>query len=351
MPKISKKSVQAILDLTTAPLEARSIEDFLAGVRKGFDGLYRGLLGPGQNPMTTMNALNAAFSQTTGTIRQRRVLELCAWPIFDKPALPGPVTSLPEFLWLFCLPVVVQFPLSTLTAPLCLPDELFDGKKLLGLVSNSGWVTANACVSGFPTLLSREDIHLYGPRNLAAKFINAELGGNDSLTPLPVAFDEEIESSRAMTFFIIAAARLQVGEKQLLVREGSWPAQEVEDVVREGFAASGIEVESVTSLPACSMAESLFRCSGAGALEFEKVLELAEAHYGIQQVLVRYPVSGMAELIGVDKDNEEILLLPPTPFLEPKTELQRCLATICQKRGLEFKGAFSAVIETSSMLH
>lgn len=347
----SKQYVQSILNIVKKPLAAKEGAEFLEGVREGFESLYAKLLSSGHKKKWA-SALDAAFSQTMGSFREHRVLELCAWPIFDKPALPAQDKGdFPEFLWMFCIPFVVQFAQHETAAPLNLPENLFDGQAVLRKLSQGTWFNPQAMLAGFPVLLSREDLHLTGPSSLASLFVEAELGGPVVLRGLPHIFDEEIESGRVATFYMVASARMQCGESRLMLREGAWPAEKLEQMLMAGFAKNGIDVEQVRSLPACSMAEALFRCTPAGEAELRLVLELAKAHYGVKEVLVRYPLAGMAELTGLDQDGEGLLLCSPFAFIEPKRVLQDCIGQACLAQGLTFTGGFSTATQSSSMIH
>ena len=345
------RNVDTILNLTVKPLASANGSAFLAGVKEGFESLYATLMAPGRRAQG-IAALDEAFSQSLGSFRRRRVLELCAWPIYDKPALPAADKAGPaEFLWLFCLPFVVQFSPAAAAVPMFLPDALVDGAALLRAASGDAWFNPEARLSGFPTLLTREDLHLYGPRNLATLFVQAETGQDAPLQPLPLILDSEIESARVTTFYMLAAARLPVGETELLQQRGEWPAQALESHVMAGFAEHGIETERVTSLAPCSMAEALLHSTRVGACELRRVLALAKGHYGITEVAVQYPMEGMAELVGCGEAEQSYVLCSPFAFIEPSAELQGCLSQVCQQLGLGFKGGFATAIPAGSMFH
>ncbi len=351
MSKVSPAAVQSVLDLTRPALQAETATQFMAGIKSGFDALYDGLVAD-TTKKRMLPALEVAFTQSRGSIRQRRVLELCAWPIFDKPALPSAPGAMPEFLWLFCLPFVVRFGMKDIQQPVLLQGDVVDARSMLHLAAESGWLNPKAVLSGFPALLTREDLHLYGPKNLASLFVHSEMGEDEGLQSMPLVFDDEIESGRVATVYLVGAARLPVGENHLLNKQAEWPAAEsMARLVHTGLTECDLEVESVVSYPPCSMAEALFRCAGAGLQEFATVLSLAKEHYGAKDLILRHPMEGMAELTCTDKDGDEISLLPPFPFIEPKQELQACMRRLCRDLDIEFKGAFSVAVATGSMLH
>lgn len=355
MAKKEPLLAQSLVDLTLPAMKASTAAEFMRGIKSGFDGLYDALMGGRGKKKDMLLALDAAFAEHSPALRQRRVLELCAWPIFDKPALPQAPAELPEFLWLFVLPFTVKVSLNNLGQPRLLQGDVVDAKQMLSYVADSGWLNEKGALSAFPTLLTREDFHLYGPKSLAAAFVHAERGDDEEgLQPMPVAFDPDIESSRVVTLFMVCASRMPVGEHQLLYRQEAWDGSVLAREVAGGLVAQGWEVDAVTSMPPCSMAEALFRCAGAGVQELGTVLDLAVEHYGSREIVLRYPMEGMAELTAVCTEpvgDEELVLLPPFQFLEPKAELQACVQRLCKERGLEFKGAYSVAAMTSSMLH
>lgn len=354
MTKKDTPLAQTLVDLTLPAMKASTAAEFMRGIKSGFDGLYEALMGENVKKKQLLIALDQAFAEHSPSLRQRRVLELCAWPIFDKPALPQRDAELPEFLWLFVLPFVVKLSAADLTEPKLLQGDVVDAKSILTRVADSGWLNSKSALSAFPTLLTREDLHLYGPKSLAATFVHAERGDDEGLQPMPVVFDPEIESSRVVTLFLVCASRLPVGEHQLLHRQQEWDGSALGREVVSGLVNQGWAVESATSMPPCSMAEALFRCAGAGVQELGTVLDLAVEHYQSREFVLRYPMEGVAELTAISTEagsEEELVLLPPFQFLEPKGELLACVHRLCKDRGLEFKGAYSVSATTSSMLH
>jgi hypothetical protein len=351
MQKPTQKEIDIILGLTVKPLAAKNGKVFLAGIREGFESL-RPLLTDSTSEKQVIAALEAAFSQTVGAFRRRRVLEMCVWPIYDKPALPLETkASTPEFLWLFCLPFVVQFSQASAGASMFLSDALFDGAAVLQDASREAWFNPEARLSGFPTLLTREDMHLLGPQNLATLFVAAETGHDAPLRPLPLILDSEIESARVTTFFMLVAARLPVGETSLQHQAECWPAERLERHILAGFAEHGIEAERVISLAPCSMSEAVLRSTRVGACEMTRVLALAKEHFGITEVVVLFPLEGMAELVGCDETGQSFILCSPFAFIEPCAELQACIEQVCQGLEIEFKGGCATAIPAGAMFH
>lgn len=344
--KISRSDVDAILKLTRQPLEAETGEAFFEAVRRSYDELHKGLVRKASRRM--LDALEEAQSHCH--LRQRRILDVCSWPIFDKPAMPGSdPDALPEFLWIFCIPFVVQFSPEAIKKPIFFSDELFDGRTVLRKMIGNNCLNPKAMVAGFPTLMSREDLHSMGPCNLATAFIQAELGGTANLQPMPRELDAEVESGRLSTYFMVAAARLPAGEKQLFTG-GAWPGDELANLVTEGMRARGVDVEQVLSLPACSITESLFRCTQVGTTELNRILDLAKELYSIREVELLLPADGMAELSGYDEAGESFVLCSPFSYVEPKSEVRAWVESLCKDKSLSFTAA-SLAIPTSSMMH
>lgn len=349
-PEASNELVEGLLRTVEPALLAKDAKQFVQAIKEGFDGLYDALV-TGQSRKQVLLALDEAFKQTAFAPRQRRVLELCTWPIFDKPSLPSEDEGLPEFLWLFCLPFIVQFSEKDLGTPKSLPEGAVDGQAILELLEQTEWVNPKAYLSAFPTLLSRDDLHRYGPKTMAGLFVSAEMGDeNAGVEPKDLEFDAEVESARVTTLYLTCAARLPVGEQRLFQTGSTWDGSGFEKQLLKSLKATGWNVDELRSLPPCSMAEALFKCAGPGAVELGRVLDLAKEHYSPQEVLVRHPAEGVVELTATC-DGDEIALTNPFLFFEPKFEMQALVKRLCEERGLAFRGAFSAVLPSGPMFH
>jgi hypothetical protein len=270
----------------------------------------------------------------------------------DKPAIPTLQGGLPEFLWLYCLPFVVQFSMEDARRPIQFKGSVFDVKALSNATYQSGRLSSKAVLAGISTLFTREDLQREGPANLATRFVKAEMGvGLDEINPRGVELDPDVESARVVTFYAIGAARLPVGERALMTQESLWDAEVFERIITAGLTEQGFQIESTTSMPPCSMAETLLRCTSAGYLEMHRVLSLAKHHYNLASVTLQHPAEGWAELHAqLSDDPDDILILPSFSFAEPVDELQACVRRCCESLGLEFSGAFSVAGPTSSML-
>lgn len=330
-------------------LVAADAQEFMESVRGGYSALYRALMVQSRERQRQLEVLDNFFADNVHRPRLRRIAEVCAWPIFDKPSLPHEAGEAPEFLWLFALPFVVTFSQAQLSAPVFLEGEAVDANDLLAFTEQAGVLNAKARLRAFSTLFRRDDLHAYGPQGLARAFIDAELGGESVPQPLPLQLDPELESHRTVVYFAACAARLPVGESQLILKSPVWSSENPAHLVKQGLLQQGLGVEHVQSLPPCSMAEALFHCTGPGLAELESNLLEARRLYGELQVLIKHPMDGFAEINAVTDTGQEIMLLPSFAFFEPKQELQHCVKALCQQHQLGYKGAY-VLASQSSML-
>lgn len=330
-------------------LAATDAQEFMASVRGGYSALYQALLVEHTQRQHQLDVLDNFLAQNTHRLRLRRIAEVCAWPIFDKPSLPHEKGEQPEFLWLFALPFVVTFSQAQLSQPVFLEGEAVDANDLLACAEQAGVLNSNARLRAFSTLFRREDLHAYGPQGMARAFIEAELGGEAVPQPLPLQLDPEMESHRTVVYYAMCAARLPLGEKQLILKSPVWSPENPAHLVKQGLLQQGLGVDHVQSLPPCSMAEALFHCTGAGLAELESNLLEARRLYGELQVLIKHPMDGFAEINALNDSGQEIMLLPSFAFFEPKQELQHCVKTLCSQHQMGYKGAY-VLANHSSML-
>jgi len=344
------KFVPRILAVTKDALAASSLPEFLAGLRTGYESIYRTLMcEPGG--LAGLDALDMAFSAARRYPKQRQVLELCAWPVLDKPALPEDARRIPEFLWLFAIPVLVQLPQSQ-DELLILPGDLIDAGALADTLEHSGCINPKAIIAGLSSLYSKDDLHAHGPRAIAGLFVDAELGTLGALpAPLPIIRDPEIESGRVAALYALLAARLPVGEVQLIVDENKWPSVAIQAQLSSALTQAEIDFEELSCEVGHSLSAAMYRCTGQGYKELERWLELGIQHYGVTSAYLTLPVEGMAELVGVTDKGEELLLAPSFSFVEPAAVLQDCCQQICDCRQIRFTGMFVSAAPSSAALH
>jgi hypothetical protein len=351
MEKFNRAEVHDLLAAVQPALSAKTVNQFMEGLKLGFDSLYSSLMGPGDQEHK-LELLASALSGAFGSLRQKQLVGICVWPIFDKPALPLAPESAPEFLWLYALPVAVQFSEVSAQAPIQIQGLGFEGNSVIEMVYQSGKLNPRAILGGVSPLLTRDDLQKEGPINLSTRFVKAELGlGSNEVKSRGVILDPEVECARVVTYYIVGAARLPIGEKFLITSEESWDASRIEAIILAGLVEQGYLVDGVTSLPPCSMAEALLRCTSIGHLELHKILTLAQKHYNLDSVSLMHPAEGWAEVHGtVRGDPEPILITSPFTFVEPVQELNACVHRCCANLNLSFQGSFSAVGPTSSMI-
>ena len=127
MAKTPDSRLRDLLSITKMALQATTQEQFIEGLRTGFSNIH-GLLTSDPEPEKLLRLLDTALGQSGVSPREKRVLEVCAWPVFDKPALPIAPGARPEFLWIFCVPVVLQFASCDLEYPILLVIYSFDSQ-------------------------------------------------------------------------------------------------------------------------------------------------------------------------------------------------------------------------------
>jgi len=349
MANAPSPAISKLLSLTVRPLAARAFPEFMEHVREGTQVLHQTLLAGDAwtSPQGAQEALSAALVQTRSNPLRRRVLELCSWPIFDKPSLP----DTDEILRLFALPVLVQLPVSR-SELLVLPGDFLRTDAVVETLERAGCLHPLAVVSGFSTLFSREDLHLHGPMGIAQYFVDAETTADPILPePLPLVLDPDIESARSVLLYVLLAARMPPVPDALSTPGAPWPLAEIAHIVEQDLQAAGIEPERVDVFNGCSMVEALLRCAGPNVKEMERWLDLGMAHYGLSSISLVLPVEGIAELVGHTPRGAELLLAPSFSYVEPRQVLEAAIRNLCVARGLAFKGRLVGVLPTSSALH
>jgi hypothetical protein len=333
-------------------VDAEDAPTFMARVREGFETLHTLLTTEGPKP--TQQLYRELDALCASRPRYRQVLELCAWPIFDKPALPLEQGQPDAFLWLFALPFTVRLGVESLSAPFLLDGEVFNPEKVLDILADSGVCgPQNRPLRALSSLYRRDDFQFYGPPQLCEAFVSCEQGDSTAIPrPLPVVLDAEIESCRTLTFYILCAARLpRDREVQLLDRSQGWAmGSDLAQEVYDGLTRFGLTVEHVESHLPQALGETLFRCVGPGRVELEANLAEARRLYGAMDVSLRYPMTGFAELIARLPDGVEIELIPAFSFLEPPQEIRRQIAKLCKTLDLGYLGAFKPAVEASCRL-
>lgn len=341
-----------ILKLATGPLAAKTLPKFLSEIRAGVEALHSFLTAPSHKSTGSAQVLlEAAIATQHSRPRYRRALELCAWPLYDKVALPPEDGQAPEVLRLFCLPVLLQFahPAPDLVV---IPSDAVPTDQLVDCLEHAKCLAEDAMVAGLTSLFSREDLQAIGPVGLASSFLAAETGDDGYLPePLPLVFDPEIESSRAVVVHILLAARVPLAFPDIFSANPNWPLDALSVVVSDALLSAGVAVESATCLPPSTLSETLYRCTGPGMAEMDAWVRLGKQHYGLESVYLSVQAPGLAELVGVTAAQEELLLAPTLSFVEPEEALAQACAVVCNMNGVAFKGTHGTALQTSEALH
>lgn len=337
--------------LTSPAMKASSLDSFIIGLRKSINAMYEQAGDTLKEKQKFFEALTASNARADYSIRQKRIIELCAWPLFDKPSMAQEGPGLPEVLWIFCVPFVVTFEKGDNLESLVLQPSPEAMRALMTALSNSGLVSRKGDLSTFQGLFTREDLHAYGPKNVAQLFLGAERGQNANFTPLPLRFDKEIESNRQATLFLICANKLPLGETQYFEETQPWLSKEAHVAITQAIEESGVKVAFVEAYTPTSPGEALLKCNRVGVREMEALLDVAVQEYQTRCVVVRHPMEGVAELYSCLGEDEELMLAPPFYIIEPACIFDKAVEKACEQKGLLFKGAFSAAIPISAMLH
>lgn len=342
-------SVRNIFSTVDEALAASDISEFMRGLKVAYGSLHEVLL---QSSPGSLGSYEAALSSAAASPRSKQVLQAAAWPIFDKPGLPAEDRNLPEFLWLFAVPFLVKFKEEQLSTPVALGSVRLDDRVLTNMSNTTHRFNEKAVLTYFPTLFTREDLQKIGPVSLSTSAVQVELGlATHEVLGGDIFFDEHIESARATILYCVGIARLPIGERGLF-EQSIWPAQPFEEIIGSALSDAKLQVEKIQGFEPCSMVEALFKCSLAGYCEIKEVLLAAQLEYGVSSVTLELPTSGWAEIHGTQQgaEDEPLLLAPAFSFMEPTSELEKCVLSCCRELGLEFKGSFSVAGPTSSML-
>lgn len=298
----------------------------------------------GEDPAGARDALAEALQAARHRPRLRQALELALVPLYDKPLLPRAGES-PEFLWLFAVPVCVTFAEATLAAgSFALPADLFDGAALIAALRESGHVPSVVPLRAFSGLWQREDITSAGAQAWALTFVGNELFEADAPSPGLVAVSELFPLHRSREFFVLAAARVPVGTRQLFapVARTQRFRQAVGQCVRAGLERAGVAVESVQAFAPGPLAQAWLLSTQSWQAALQANLRDAAAH-DAQEALVRYPGPDYFEVVVRNAQGRELAVTPPALALEPKLEVVRTLAHAARAARLVWSGSFTSV--------
>lgn len=355
MAPYDSKDYHHLLSLALPALHASTPSAFSQGLQSGFLGVCSWLDADPKERKHRLAALQHCFNNSAVPLRQSRLLQLCSWPIFDKQILPLQAGQMPEFLWLFALPLTVEVALEHPTkTPVRLALSLAQRQSLVRLLQSDGVVNENAQLTVHNVALTLEDLQKLGPLNLAQEASKDCLGLPNDLETMaqPVVLDSEIESGRSFTWYVLCSARLPVGERRLLQHTTSFKHASAQLVFEHAAQEQSLRIQNMRAHRPIPLAETMMRCAQCGREELSITLAAAKAHYGVKQVRLRLPMEGVAELCAQHPSEPEAEYLLRLPFLvlEPMQAMELLLDELCEEAGLEFSGVYSVAMSPSSTL-
>jgi hypothetical protein len=346
-----RSSYQTILAAIEPAFCATNTAQFMEGVKHGYRVLRQQLVPNSTKQKRGLTLLSQAFAATRGDVRRRKILELCAWPILDKPAIATEAAVPTEFLWLFAVPFTVTLATVEDSYFVDCSGELFDGRAFLNEMNKSLSPDQAIALRVVPTLFSRDDFHRYGPQNIAKSLLDAEQGDETLPVPNSIEVDREYPTNQCFSLFVLCAARCSVNVEAIFDEGSSWNAASLANHVLTGLRERKISVTKVEGHGPCPVMECLFRCSGVGFAELELNLRNAQSHYPGLEVYVQHPMEGFAEINAKLATGETVHLMPPFSYVEPKEELSLAIASICSHLGIPFQGSFVLPASFSRLMH
>lgn len=344
-----------LLNLALPAVHASSPAEFSEGLQAGFLGVCNWLEADGQERQKRLRLLQQCFSNTGVSLKQSRLLQLCSWPIFDKQILPLQAGQMPEFLWLFVLPLTVQVALEhDARVPVQLTLSAQQRQALAHLLLSHQVLNEHAQVTVHEVGLTREDLQAAGPLAVAQEVTKDCLGLAHELGAMarPVTLDPDIESGRSFTWYVLCSARMPVGQRRLMQRTAAFECERAQGVFAQALATAQVRIQTLCAHRPTALAETLLSSAACGRAELAMTLTSAREHYGVRQIRLRLPMEGMAELCGQHPSEPEAEYLLRLPFLvlEPVQALEHLLEELCEEAHLEFSGVYSVATPPSSAL-
>ncbi|MDO8416350.1 MAG: hypothetical protein Q7S87_09085 [Agitococcus sp.] len=346
-----RPSYHAVLAAIEPAFIADDAAQFMAGVKHGYQTLRQQIVAAPRQKKGVKSVLTEAFAATKGDIRRRKILELCAWPIFDKPAIASAAAKPTEFLWLFAVPFTVTLAQSTESYAMDLSGELFDGSAFLAEMTKVLSPSDSVALRVVPTLFSRDDFHRYGPQNIAKSLMDAEEGFEALPIPYTIEVDAEYPTNQCFSFFVLCAARCSLGVTAIFAKQPQWQDALLADMVKSGLTDKGLNLVNVEGHAPCPIMECLFKCSGIGFVELELNLRCAQASYPGLEVFIQHPMEGFAEINAKLPTGDTIHLMPPFSYVEPPAELDIAIESICSYLSIPFQGTFVVPMSFSRLMH
>lgn len=349
MSKASPAAVNALLRAIEPACKARSMERFSELIKAGTTAIQ----GMQKSESGAISAITTVITGQGCSLRMKNIAEMCAWPLFDNPEIPCSSEGTPEYLKLFCIPVVVQFEGQALRKPLSLPDKLFDPIAFSEALSAAKYFHQNMGLLCSGTVLTRGDIQRVGPEKLSADLINESQGvGLSTRTPRTLEFNPDLECGRVATFYVVAAARANEPATSLPLMPGPGYPDAISRIILAALTEQGVAVEKVTSFPPTTMAESILRSTPSGRFELKSILDLANAEYALDGISLDVSTGTFAEIQALIKNEQDNLIVAPAiEFVEPASVMIDLVKRCCIESAISFKGLDAEVAPMSATLH
>lgn len=298
------------------------------------------------------SALNLAFSLTRGQPRRRHCLELCAWELLGFTAVPGPEHEPMRALDLVSLPFLVEFEPSKVFGPLFLQQVEVPVGQLIAQAQEEHLLPDDRHFGGFDALLTREDLHAWGPQRICEAFIAADAGEEgEAISALPLFLDPEIESGCTAVVSIALAASVFPGMTRLPAALAQGVGSLTAALLHQTLLRAGIPVSETRALTPTPLGQLLRRTSGPAAVELTTWIARARAMYSIESVALEGQGAGRAELRGKTPAGADLVLAPPFLYAEPLSVLDQFVRATCTAQGLSYSGAFVSAMPLSDLVH
>lgn len=350
-PKGVRSVAEVFVKAAEAVTKSRTANEFFDSLRDGYLTLHTHLTRDEEG----VNALGLreAFGMTRADPAVRLALEFCALPIYEKPMVPAADGQPAEFLWIFALPVVVQFPEEVCQeGPYVWGDAPLPAEELLQVLNSSERFESSARLRMFTNLYTRADIFAWGPEHTALHVLNAELADTECPFPLPVQFSPELSSYRSVMFIALCAARMPAGSKSLFrTKSERADLDQLEQLIGARLQELNIPVEAVTVAPPCPLTSSCFVSTPAFLQQVSDVCVAANRTWDLQTAYVKFPMPGYVELAATLADGNEVVLMPAELCCEPRREVATTLERVMKDAGLPLGEARLSLHSRRSQVH
>lgn len=301
--------------------------------------------------------IGTAFTQAGGNQRMRRALEALLWPSTAALMPSGQDdAALPEYTWVFTLPVRITFAPEQLDRVTILHGDYVPVEDLLNSLEQSGVISDKAILGGYSSLYRREDLFAYGPLAIPQSFLDAdEQEEFQPPHPLPVILDSGLPGNSTVTFLVLLSARMPLAQKDLL--RSRMLKKETRQILEAGVAArlrsNDVAFEKVEADQLSHLAELYLHSVGPLSRELEVHLKNLKSAFGTDvQIVGRIPAPGYFEVNVIDEGSVENLGIATFSTLEPAPVLKTVLEKLCERTDTRFKTVTAAATsQPSPQLH